>query len=243
MTASSAARQLELSLDPAPRDAQELLSRLRSLGLRDVERLRLHSNRTVMVSFRDRELRVHRAYLDAPRELHEAIVHLVQGRTRAARAQARRTILAYPVPLDLRRPRRAPGARPLSDRDARVVAKLTEHHAALNAKHFGSRLSPVAIRLSDRMRSRLGHYAPATPSDPAHIALSRRHLRRDGWQAAVATLLHEMIHQWQSENGLRLDHRAGFRRMSRQVHLPFPAEAEAEAETGNSPLHSILGSG
>ncbi len=238
MSASASLRQLEFALEPAPRDADEFLARLRAIGLRDAHRVRLTSNRTVMVSFRDGELRVHRAYLDAPRELHEAIVRLVQGRTRAARALARRVILAHPVPADLRRPRRAPRALPLSERDARIIAKLAQSHLDLNARHFASTLSSVTIRLSDRMRSRLGHYAPATASDPAHIALSRRHLRRDGWQAVVDTLLHEMIHQWQSENGMPLDHRHRFRAKARQVQRPLAAEAEAE--TGSSPLQSIL---
>ena len=45
----SVARQLELSFDAAPRDADELLARLRALGLRDTDRVRLTGNRSVMV--------------------------------------------------------------------------------------------------------------------------------------------------------------------------------------------------
>ena len=82
----SVARQLELSFDTAPRDAEELLARLRALGLRDTDRLRLTRNRSVMVSYRDRVLRVHRAYLDAPRDVHAAIVRETSS---AARRNAR----------------------------------------------------------------------------------------------------------------------------------------------------------
>src|SRR5262249_649455 len=65
------AEQLSLDLDalaarPSPRDADELLARLRALGLRRIERCRLTRNRNVMVSFRGPELRVHRGYLTAP---------------------------------------------------------------------------------------------------------------------------------------------------------------------------------
>jgi hypothetical protein len=33
------------------------------------------------------------------------------------------------------------------------------------------------------------------------------------------TLLHEMVHQWQAENGLPVDHRGGFRRKAREVGI------------------------
>ncbi len=60
--------QLVLPLDAAPRTAEELLGRLRALGLRRIDRCRLTRNRTVMVSFRGTELWVHEGYLDAPAE-------------------------------------------------------------------------------------------------------------------------------------------------------------------------------
>ena len=216
---SAAGRQIELPLEEPPRDGDELLHRLRTLGLRDTERLRLTSNRTVMVSFRARELRVHRGYLAAPREVHAAIVQLVQGRTRAARQQARGVILTHRVPEELSRPRkpRAPGT--VSERDALLVAKLTLHHGRLNEQHFGSELNAIEIRLSDRMRTRLGHYAVATKHGPAHIAISRRHLRRHGLAGALDTLLHEMVHQWQAEQGLKVDHGTQFKAKARTVGL------------------------
>jgi hypothetical protein len=215
---SAAGRQIELPLDPAPRDGDELLLRLRALGLRDTERLRLTSNRTVMVSFRARELRVHRGYLSAPREVHAAIVQLVQGRTRAARQAARGVILAHRVPEELSRPRKPRSPSVVSERDALLIAKLTLHHGRLNELHFGSELKAIEIRLSDRMRTRLGHYAVATRHGPAHIAISRRHLRR-GWAGALETLLHEMVHQWQAEQGLKVDHGTQFKAKARTVGL------------------------
>ena len=67
------------------------------------------------------------------------------------------------------------------------------------------------------MKSRLGHYAPARHGLAAEIAVSRRHLGRDGVREALHTLLHEMVHQWQDENGLPLDHGPAFRKKAREV--------------------------
>ena len=79
------AAQLTFELDAPPRDADELLARLRVLGLTRIARCRLTRNRNVMVSFRGRDLRVHEGYLAAPEEVHRAIVAFIEGRTRAAR--------------------------------------------------------------------------------------------------------------------------------------------------------------
>ena len=73
------------------------------------------------------------------------------------------------------------------------------------------------------MRARLGHYTAATKTgDPPEIAISRRHLRNHGWDEALHTLLHEMVHQWQDERGLAIDHGPTFRRKAREVGIsPF----------------------
>ena len=80
------------------------------------------------------------------------------------------------------------------------------------------------------MRRRLGHYvAPTRAGDPAEIAISRRHLRRDGWAQAVETLLHEMVHQWQDERGLPIDHGRTFRKKAREVGIPASASRTVAA--------------
>jgi hypothetical protein len=72
------------------------------------------------------------------------------------------------------------------------------------------------------MRSRLGHYTCAAHGEPAEIALSWRHIRRDGWEEARHTLLHEMVHQWQDESGHTIDHGSKFRAKAREVGVaPF----------------------
>jgi hypothetical protein len=69
------------------------------------------------------------------------------------------------------------------------------------------------------MRSRLGHYAPAQRGAPAEIAISARHVKRHGFEQALETLLHEMVHQWQDESKLPLGHGADFRVKAGEVGI------------------------
>ena len=209
-------RQLTFEFEGSPRTADELLRRLRDLGLTVIDTCRLTRNRAVMVSFHSRELRIHEGYLGAPREVLKAIVAFVEGRTRAQRRAARRTLLTWPIQLaqptgERRRERQHP-------RDERMAKELTEWHRTLNAGYFEGNLREIPVRMSRRMRSRLGHYTAASASgESAEIVISRRHVRRHGLQEALNTLLHEMIHQWQDESGLTIDHGPGFRAKAREV--------------------------
>ncbi len=131
-------------------------------------------------------------------------------------AAARRVIVSHPlgsaaVPPP---PRRAA----LPPDDHAMAQRLQREHARLNAERFGGALRAIPVTVSRRMRTRLGHYAPArSHPEGAEIAISRRHIRRHGWREAVDTLLHEMVHQWQEENGHPIDHGPGFRRKAREV--------------------------
>jgi SprT-like family len=207
------AEQLELAF--APRTADELLGRLRGYGLTGITSLRLTRNRAVMVSFRGAMLRVHRAFLDASPEVLRAVATFVSGRTRAERARARTILLAHPVPRDERRRRREPR----HPEDAPAEERLAAAHRALNAERFAGVLRPISIRVSRRLKSRLGYYRVATPNEPAEIVISRRHVRRHGWAEAIATLVHEMVHQWQDERGGPVDHGHAFRAKAREVGL------------------------
>ena len=198
---------------PPPRNADELLARLRTLGLRRIHRCILTRNRTVMVSFGEGELRVHEGYLSASEPVLRAIVTFVQGRTRAERRNAQGVIVAAAVVAHVT-PRLPERTHP---DDALMVARLHELHAQLNVERFGAVLRAIPVRVSRRMKSRLGHYVPARQGAPVEIVISRRHIRRDGWDDATDTLLHEMVHQWQDESGLPVDHRAGFKRKAREV--------------------------
>ena len=226
--------QLALDLDaPAPHTADDLLALLRSMGLRRISHCELTRNRNVMVSFRGQELRVHQGYLTAPTEVHQAIVAFVEGRTRAERRAAQRRIVAHVVDTPrgpMRRERTRAEDEPLAER-------LTAWHARLNDEHFGGALRPVAVRVSRRMKSRLGHYTAAQRGSPGEIAISWRHLRRHGWDEALHTLLHEMVHQWQDETGRAIDHGAGFRAKARDVGIA----AAARRAPGAAPLRFASG--
>jgi hypothetical protein len=107
--------------------------------------------------------------------------------------------------------------------DAPVVAKLTEWHARYNAEHFADTLATIPVRVSRRMKSRLGHYTAAADGKPGEIAISYRHLRRHGWQEVLDTLLHEMVHQWQDETQRPIDHGRAFRAKAREVGITASA--------------------
>lgn len=221
------ATQLELTFDEQPRDGASLLLRLRALGLDGrIERCELTNNRTVMVSYRAGVLRVHEAYLTTPPFVWRAIVTFVGGRTRRGRREAERVILAHaPRENGARRPRRAPRAR---REDLAVLAALSRAHDEYNRRYFGGVLLPIAISVSRRMRSRLGQYTVATVHAAPEIAISRSHIRRDPWAEVLHTLLHEMVHQWQAERGLPLDHGRAFRDKARELGIEPRARRSME---------------
>ena len=190
------------------------MHRLSALGLRSVSAVSLMRTRRVMVSVSGGTLRIHEGYLQAPDSVLRAVVTFVTARTRAARSAARDVILSFPVD----RPPAQRRAEPVRAGDQPLLARLAEAHRELNQAHFDGRLTTIPVRLSSRMKTRLGHYSPAGDDGPsAEIVLSRRHIRRDGWSEAMHTLLHEMVHQWQDESGQPLDHGPSFRGKAREV--------------------------
>jgi hypothetical protein len=198
--------------------APGLVERLRRLGVPAAVPVHLHRNRQVMVSRSGAGLRVHAGYESAPDPVVAAIAAWAKPGSRPAdRRAAARVFLGFSVhqgspPARRRRPEPpAPG-------DALRLAKLEGLHRVLNQRWFAGSLSEVPIELSGRMRRKLGHYEPRA-NGRAVIVLSRRHLRRDGWSRAADTLLHEMVHQWQDESGLPVDHGPGFRRKAVAVGI------------------------
>lgn len=207
--------QLALGFDP-PRT---LVERLRAAGVPATTAIVLHRNRRVMLSFDSRgSLRVHQGYGDAPDEVIAAIARWARPWTRRRdRQEAARVFLTFRVHGDAIPPRRRrrPSAEP---GDEERLARLQSLHQQLNDRWFGGSLALIEIALSDRMRRKLGHYEPRGAGIPA-IAIGRRHLRRDGWEQVAVTLLHEMVHQWQDESGLPVDHGPTFRRKATEVGI------------------------
>lgn len=112
--------------------------------------------------------------------------------------------------------------------DVEFVHRLQEAHTEYNQALFDNALKPVVIRVSRRMTNRLGHYMEAGRGLPAEIAISRQHITRDPWDDVLHTLVHEMVHQWQDENGHALDHSQIFRRKAREVGISVRATRPAD---------------
>ena len=212
---------------PRPGAGTELLlHRLTALGLRPVALLRLTDNRSVMVSFsRRRALSVHRAYADAPESVLKAIVRFVApGTPRDQRKAAEHEILSFRA----RQPGSPPAPRRRIERprpeDAALLTRLGGLFQEHNARHFFGSLPDLPIRLSGRMRTRLGHLALDGAGRPTEITISRRHLAAHGWEETAHTLLHEMVHLWQYANGHRVDHGPAFRAKSREVGVHAAAQ-------------------
>lgn len=218
----------------------ELLGyRLKLLGLRDVDRLLTHTNRSVMVSLARRVLRLHRGYASAPDRVLRAIVRFLDSRApRAERRGAEREFLAFPV--EEYAPRRARPARQERPRpgDVALLQRLATLHRQLNEEHFAGALGAIAIRLSGRMRTRLGELAvDLRTGRPEEMAISRHHVLFHPWSEVEHTVLHEMVHQWQAEAGLAVNHGRIFKRKARELgieprarrHLPHRVDQAARA--------------
>ncbi len=230
--------QLDLPLLERPRDAEELFNVLCGLGLRSIRRVRLTRNRNVMVSFGAGELRVHEGYLSAPSRVLAAIVTFVEGRSRSERREAQQVILGHPI----RVPRPAARREKTHADDLPFMEELTVWHRRYNTRYFNGRLRMVPIRISRRMRSRLGHYTAGSPTgEPAEIAISLSHIRRHGWDEVLHTLLHEMVHQWQDEAGHTIDHGASFRDKARELGIAPFARRTLSSRPGRTMVAQTLG--
>ncbi len=227
----TAPEQLTLPLE----QPEELETRLRLVGLAPAIEVVLHRNRRTMVTLAQSRLRIHRGYRWAPEEVLRAIVRWTRPRLpEPERRAAVRLLLSFPVHDFVAPPprprRRVPEVAEPGD-DARLE-RLEAIHQELNHRWFAGSLARIALRLSGRMRRKLGHYEPADQGEPA-IVISRRHLRRDGWRAAADTLLHEMVHQWQDETGRPIDHGPDFRQKAMEVGI------EPRAVTRRRPLRPL----
>jgi hypothetical protein len=173
-----------------------------------------------MVSLTPRgTLRIHRGYAYASDRTLAAVVRFLRpGAGPKARADARRIVLAHDVERYVTSRRVRP--RRMSPSDRPLVAALERWRAELNRQHFDSALRAIPIRLSSRMTTRLGELSVDTATGrAAEIAISRRHVQDDPPEEVRDTLLHEMVHQWQAEQGHRPDHGRLFREKARALGI------------------------
>ncbi|CAN5686125.1 hypothetical protein BH23GEM1_BH23GEM1_10570 [soil metagenome] len=124
--------------------------------------------------------------------------------------------------------------------DEPYAARLTEAHAELNTRFFARALAPMTIRVSRRMKRKLGHYSLASAERVADIAIGRRHIRRDCWEDVIHTLLHEMVHQWQQESGLPVAHDRTSRAQARAVGID-PRAVRPNGASGHRPELAVAG--
>jgi hypothetical protein len=223
---SGAAGQLALFEDCLP-------GRLSALGLREVERVITHTNQTVMLSLNRRVLRIHRGYAFAPDGVLKAVVRFLNPRVpRVLRRAAEREFLQFPVQLYAPAPERPPRTERARAGDVRLLHRLESLHRQLNARHFDGALSEIPIRISSRMRRRLGELSvDLNTGRPTEIGLSRRHLTRHLWAEVEHTMLHEMVHQWQAENGLAVDHGPTFRRKAKELGVLPASKRTVDGES------------
>jgi SprT-like family len=213
-----------------------LPERLVALGLKDVERVVTHANQSVMLSLSRRVLRIHRGYAFAPDGVLQAVVRFLNPRVaRELRRAAEREFLEFPVQAYAPSAVRLRKPEPARPGDVRLLHRLETLHRELNDRHFGGQLSEIPIRLSSRMKRRLGELSvDGRTGKAAEIALSRRHISRHPWAEVEHTMLHEMVHQWQAENGFPVDHRARFRRKAQEVGV-LP-QAQRRVDFGRFPV-------
>jgi hypothetical protein len=215
-----------------------LESRLNLLGLRNTAAIICHNNRTVMLSLTRRGvLRIHQGYAFAPDRVLRAIVRFLNPRVpRLLRRAAEREFLAFPVEAHAPSPPRRCRPERARPGDVTQLHRLETLHRALNQTHFGGKLEQISLRLSSRMRTRLGELSIDLRSGrPLEITISRRHLARHPWPEVEHTMLHEMVHQWQAETGLRIDHGRTFRQKAREVGVLPAAKRSLGGVAGRAP--------
>ncbi|NNF27113.1 MAG: SprT-like domain-containing protein [Gemmatimonadetes bacterium] len=199
------ALQLELTFG---RSESEMLRLLRREGASRLEGVAFRRNRSTIWSLTQngRVLNLHEGYRGAPLSVVRAFVaianhgHRSSGRYR----EACRVVRSWPGidhalgrlrahSTSRRRPRPVPCQGTPQER-----IRVRALYRRLNGTRFEDRLpTDIPIRISRRMKTRLGHMAPeGTSRNPTvgEIALNRMLFRGGNEAALEETLLHEMAH-------------------------------------------------
>jgi hypothetical protein len=185
----------------------DFLEELRSRGAVRLSRVTFRANRSTVWSITrsGRVLNLHAAFASAPSaELFDAFATLVRegGVASSASRSAARVVGAWPaLAPGLADARRARRNRPESaccatSGQSRYLRIL---YAYFNATRFEGRLpADLPVRLSDRMRSSLGHMMPGSGGDRertvVEIALNVDLMLKGNGADRIDTLLHEMAH-------------------------------------------------
>ena len=224
----------------APRTESQLLEILHCRGATRVQRVRFRANRSTIWSLTQGGfvLNLHLAYRNAPREVLDhfaTIARGAHGETAAYRdaAAAVRSWEGLQPEMDrIRREhqrqrrsasRRRPGSRGVgpccATEDQREYLSLL--YGYLNRERFGGRLpGDVTVRLSSRMKTRIGHMMPGFRDGTrrvVEIALNVDLMLEGNGAARIDTMVHEMAHAaaWLFNGGV--DHGPTWRSWARHA--------------------------
>ena len=99
-----------------------------------------------------------------------------------------------------------------------TMAEIKNAYVKFNNKYFSGELKPIEIHFSKTKRA-LGafHCQRSFGATKTWICISTYYDRPT--KNVMETLLHEMIHQWQFENGMPVDHKENFKDMAFLINL------------------------
>jgi hypothetical protein len=204
--------QIDFSVQPQLLTQEDLRRALVRRGCRRLSTVRFKKNRGRIISLSKdgRTLHIHACFQEANEEAMKAVVTFLNaGRNSYAYREAIRAMRDF---FDAHAPKYV--ALTGIEEDTRVVqvverlrcvgtaaqrSFLREAYTRFNARHFNSALpASVRIRLSDRMKSRLGHVRYHTNAAGERMVLELAlniHLLLPGNEAVLLdTVLHEMTH-------------------------------------------------
>ena len=174
-------------------------------------------------------MRIHRGYAWASDRVLRAVVRFLDPRSpRRVRREAERELLAFPVEQYAPPAPHGPGRSRFGPVTGGSSSGCGTPMPSSIIAHFGGSLGDLPIRLSGRMRTRLGELAVELRTGRPHGDRHEPPAPRPShdWSEVEHTVLHEMVHQWQAETGLRVDHGPTFRRKAREVGV-LPAARRA----------------
>lgn len=197
--------------------SERLLGELRRRGARRLRRVTLRRNRSTIWSLTQgaTTLNLHEAFARAPGRVLDALAVIARDAPRDAEAirEARRVVREWPgltraleaARLEATERRRLVERRGDGDGPTDCCATpeqrryLRRIYRYFNETRFGGRLpATVPLRLSNRMRTSLGHMLPGVRPDGrryvAEIALNVDLMLAGNGPERVDTLLHEMAH-------------------------------------------------
>jgi hypothetical protein len=192
-----------------PWSSADLLRELSRRGARRLRSVVLRANRRTIWSLTAGGTRfnLHRAFSLAPEAVLDDLSLIAREARRRSEAYRRAAgrIAQWPVVLESIRDLRSAaegrrrGARGPCCATPGQRAYLTALYDAINMRSFGGRLpSGVPVRLSSRMRSRLGHMVPGFDAEGrpyvVEIALNADLMLAANDDVRTETLLHEMVH-------------------------------------------------